>query len=138
MKREILILAGLWFSTAAVLKADDSSRLVFMKADGSVVTVAAKRIEMSFSDGKLLVNDGTDSYELSLADLKSMYFKTDGTTGVDDVSDAASYENAEVQVYAMSGVHVGKYATMSDFTQNASPGIYVVKSKGKTFKTVVK
>ena len=47
--------------------------LTFQKADGTVVSMGVESLTMTFSDGKLLVSNGTDTHTLTVSELSSMY-----------------------------------------------------------------
>ena len=136
MKKRIMMMSCAWLMAMAAVKADTYPYLVFQKTDGTAVTVEAESAEMMFSDGKLVVSSGSQSCEISVAELKSMYFSQSATTGVEPAEAGLGQE--EKHVYTVSGVSLGAYTDLGDFTKGAPSGVYVVKSKEKTYKIMVK
>ena len=120
----------------AVAYADTYPYLTFQKADGSMVSIGVESLTMTFSDGKLIAINGSESQELNVSDLSSMYFSSENATGIKDI--AISDADGEVEVFSIHGVSYGKYSSLQAFTSKATAGVYVVKGNGKTQKIAVK
>ena len=77
--------------------------------------------------------EGTESFTLS--DLSKMYFsqsnETAGIAGTDT-------DNEEISVFTIGGLHMGTFQSVSEAKASIKPGIYVMKTKSKTLKTIVK
>lgn len=133
MKRIFLFLLTVLATLTA--QAYDYPYLVFQTTDGTVTAVAVEALNITSSNGNLVVtnNDGTKTFPLST--LSKMYFSTDGTT---DIDSAQTSDTTEVEVVAASGVSLGKFASFDEARKALEQGVYVVKSKGKTFKISVK
>lgn len=112
------------------------SYLTFQKADGTVVSMGVESLTMTFSDGKLVVSNGSDTQTLTVSELSMMYFSATDATGIKDVPNIAS--NAELEVFDIQGVSLGKFADLKTMKAKAKPGVYVVKANGKTQKIAVK
>lgn len=139
MKKRVVVICCTCLSAMSTMQADTYPYLLFKKADGTAVSVASASVEMTVSDGNLVVSDGVTMQTICLADLKSMAFSADGATAIEGtLSDVSSGSDDKVSIYTTSGVHVGDYGQLSEFTVVASKGVYVVKSKNKTYKTVVR
>lgn len=133
MKRIFLFLLTVLATLTA--QAYDYPYLVFQTTDGTVTAVAVEALSITSSNGNLVVtnNDGTKTFPLST--LSKMYFSTDGTT---DIDSAQTSDTTEVEVAASSGVYLGKFASFDEARKALKQGVYVVKSKEKTFKISVK
>ena len=133
MKRIFLFLLTVLATLTA--QAYDYPYLVFQTTDGTVTAVAVEALNITSSNGNLVVtnNDGTKTFPLST--LSKMYFSTDGTT---DIDSAQTSDTTEVEVVAASGVSLGKFASLDEARKALKQGVYVVKLKEKTFKISVK
>ncbi len=137
MTKKLLFIIGTFCLCGAQAYADDSySHLTFQNSDGTKVSMTASSLTMTFSDGKLIVTNGTDTKELTLADLGSMYFSCDETTGIKEVS--ITDADGEVEAFSLQGVSYGKYASLRSLNGALPAGVYVVKSNGKTQKITVR
>lgn len=135
MKKELLFIIGTCMSGPAA-HADSYPYLTFQKSDGTTVSMESASLVMTFSDGKLIASNGTDSQELTVADLSKMYFSETGATGIQDVDVADA--DGEVEVFSLQGVSYGKFSTVQSFLNTAEPGVYIVKVNGKSQKIMVR
>lgn len=135
MKKRFMFLFPAMLAVAAA-HADTYPYLTFQTADGTTVSIKVESLMMTFSDGKLVVSNGTDSQELTVVDLSSMYFSTSDATGIKEV--AISDADGEVEAFSLQGVSYGKFSNLQAFKGKATPGVYVVKSNGKTQKITVR
>ncbi len=135
MKKELLFIIGTCMS-GPVAHADSYPYLTFQKSDGTTVSMESASLVMTFSDGKLIASNGTDSQELTVADLSKMYFSESGATGIQDVD--VSDADGEVEVFSLQGVSYGKFSTVQSFRNTAEPGVYIVKVNGKSQKIMVR
>ncbi len=119
-----------------VAHADSYPFLTFQKSDGTTVSMESASLVMTFSDGKLIASNGTDSQELTVADLSKMYFSESGATGIQDVD--VSDADGEAEVFSLQGVSYGKFSTVQSFLNTAEPGVYIVKVNGKSQKIMVR
>ncbi len=67
--------------------ADDYEHLTFERSDGTKVSITAVGSVITFTDELLNVVNGSESYQLSLADLSKMYFTAGGSFLMGDVND---------------------------------------------------
>lgn len=134
MKRILLIITVL-LATLSV-QARVYPYLSFQKSDGAVWSVGVESLLMTFENGMLHVTNGTEAHDLEVKDLSRMFFSETSVTGMEKL--ASSVDNGPVEVYTVSGIHVGRYADMQHFRQGSAKGVYVVKENGTTVKTVVK
>ncbi len=133
-----MLIAAMGMLASAVSAASSVSYpyFTFQTADGTLTSVDASSLTMTITGGKLMVSNGNENYEFSVADLSKMYFSAEKTGGVDDVLSSA--DDAPKEVYSVSGVHVGTYTDVATLTSSLQPGMYIVKSNGKTQKIAVK
>lgn len=134
MKRILLIIAVL-LATLSV-QARVYPYLSFQKSDGTVWSVGVESLQMTFENGILHVTQGSETYDLEVKDLNRMFFSETSVTGMEKLTTSA--DDGPVEVYTVSGLHVGRYADMQHFRQSSAKGVYVVKENGTTVKTVVK
>ncbi len=108
-----------------VARADGYAYLTFETADGARASVAVESLALSISGTTLTA--GTQSFNLS--NLTKMYFSNaDETTGIEEVTDATLDEAAEI--YDLRGRTVSR--------EQMKNGAYIVKTKQKTYKIVVR
>lgn len=108
--------------------------MTFLAADGSVRSVPADGLSMSFADGGLLVSSSDGSFEITVADLVRFYFS-------DDMSAVSSVraEGAEaVDAYSPAGVPFGRFASGKEAALTLPSGLYILKSANRSSKIIVK
>lgn len=134
MERILLIITVLL--AALSVQARVYPYLSFQKSDGTVWSVGVESLQMTFENGMLHVTNGSETHDLEVKDLSRMFFSETSVTGMEKLN--SSVDNGPVEVYTVSGIYVGRYADMQHFRQSPAKGVYVVKEKGTTVKTVVK
>lgn len=123
MKKIFLLLVALMSMSAA--QADNYSYLTFEMTDGAKASVAVESLTLTISGTTLMA--GTQSFTLS--NLSKMYFtNADETTAIEEMTSDALDEATEF--YDLQGHQVSR-------TQ-MTKGVYIVKTKSRTFKMVVK
>mgnify|MGYP004451793969 FL=1 len=132
MKRTLISMLTLLAVTAA--SADNYSYLAFQTADGSTRSIGVESLEMTFSDGKLIASNGTESLEISVADLSRMFFSSEATA----IKDISLDADSPVKVYTVEGVCVGSYDSMASASANMGKGVYIVKGEKTTHKITVR
>ena len=112
-------------------QAEDYAYLTFETTDGAKASVAVEGLTLSISETTLTV--GTQSF--TLTNLSKMYFSTtdESTTGIESISIETLDEATDI--YDLSGKKIvnGKWSN-----GKLPHGVYIVKTKSKTFKMVVK
>lgn len=132
-----LLFSLLFIAASLTANAYDYPYLAFEKSDGTVTTVAVESLTMTVSGGQLVATNGDGSLSFTLSELSKMYFSSTPT----GISDVAAAGEEEVEVFSVSGMSLGKYATASDATRackTMKQGIYVLKSKSNVLKIAVK
>ncbi|WP_293490470.1 hypothetical protein [Prevotella sp.] len=132
MKRTLISMLTLLAVTAA--SADNYSYLAFQTADGSTRNIGVESLEMTFSDGKLIASNGTESLEISVADLTRMFFSSEATA----IKDISLDKDSPVKVYNVEGVCVGSYDNMASASANMGKGVYIVKGEKTTHKITIR
>ena len=136
-----LVLSTVLLAGTLVADADDYAYpyLVFQTAGGTEQSVAVDNLRITFGNGQMAVNSNDGTILLALADLGKMYFSqtaagSGGTTGVE----ALPTDGGQVEVYSTGGMFLGRFDSVAKAQQQLKRGVYVMKTTGKTFKTVVK
>ena len=99
--------------------------LTFEMTDGAKVSVALSSLTLTINGNTLTAGSQT----FTLSNLSKMYFSnTDETTGIEETTSATLEEDAEI--YDLQGHRIAK--------EQMTKGVYIVKTKSKTQKIVVK
>lgn len=127
---------ALWtfFVLAAITtcRAQSFEYLTFEKTDGTLVSVRAEGLTLTFSGNNLVSSDGTT---IPLSSLNKMFFtETSGiASSVKDIPEGA------IEAYTPSGIHVGSFGNTKEAIQSLPKGFYVFKDiKGTILKTVIR
>lgn len=123
MKKFFLLLTILVGTLTA--QAEDYAYLTFETTDGAKASVAVADLTLTISGTTLTA--GTQSFTLS--NLSKMYFSnTDETTGIEAITSATLDEDTDI--YDLQGHKVTK--------AQMQKGVYIVKTKNRTYKIVMK
>lgn len=99
--------------------------LTFEMTDGAKVSVAISSLTLTINGNTLTAGSQT----FTLSNLSKMYFSnTDETTGIEEMTSATLEEATEI--YDLQGHRIAK--------EQMTKGVYIVKTKSKTQKIVVK
>jgi len=123
--KKLLVLLTMMIGTLAV-HAADYTYLTFETTDGAKASVSVGNLTLSISGTTLTA--GSQSFTLS--NLSKMYFSTadETTTGIQEVTSVALDEATDI--YDLQGHKVTK--------EQMRKGIYIVKTKNRTYKMVVR
>ena len=125
MKKFLLLLTVLVGTLKA--QAGDYTYLTFETTDGAKASVAVEGLSLTISGTTLTAG----SQQFMLSNLSKMYFSTsDETTGISDELRVNSEEFATATFYDLQGKKVDK--------SQLSKGVYIVKTKNRTYKMAVK
>lgn len=99
--------------------------LTFEMTDGTKVSVATSSLTLTFSGNTLTVGSQT----FTLSDLSRMYFSTsnESTTGIEEI---ASLDDEDAEIYDLQGHQIQK--------EQMRKGVYIIKTKNRTRKILVK
>ena len=123
--KKLLVLLTMMIGTMAV-HAADYAYLTFETTDGAKASVSVENLTMTISGTTLTA--GSQSFTLS--NLSKMYFSTsdETTTGIEEITNAALDEATDI--YDLQGHKVTK--------EQMRKGVYIVKTKNRTYKIVVR
>jgi hypothetical protein len=124
MKKLLSIL--LMMAAALTTQAADYPYLTFVTTDGAKASVSVSSLTLTVSGTTLTA--GSQSFTLS--NLSKMYFSTsdETTTGIEEITNAALDEATDI--YDLQGHKVTK--------EQMRKGVYIVKTKNRTYKMVVR
>ena len=88
-------------------------------------------LEMTVSDGKLVVRSGADGETFDLSTLTKMYFSDAAVVSINDV-EAGKVQS--VSIHDLSGRLVGCYPSLDVARESLPKGVYVAKQGNKNFK----
>ena len=124
MKNIILLLTVLAGTMTA--QADSYTFLTFETTDGAKASVSVEKLVLTISGTTLTAG----SQQFTLSNLSKMYFSTsdETTTGIEEITNAALDEATDI--YDLQGHKVTK--------EQMRKGVYIVKTKNRTYKMVVR
>jgi hypothetical protein len=123
--KKIYLLLMMVMAGAQSLRAADYTYLTFETTDGAKASVEVSSLTITVSGNTLTVGSQT----FALSNLLKMYFSNaDETTAIEEIT--AETLDGAVDVYALQGHKVSK--------DQLRKGIYIVKSKSRTYKMMVK
>lgn len=136
MKR--LLLGSLLLLGSIAAKAYDFPYLTLKNIDGTTQTLSVDGLVITFADGRLVVGSGDKAFVV--ADLSLMLFSQTGTADVvTGIETADTYGGQEaVEVFSVRGMSMGKFDSVAEARKALRPGVYVMKTASRTFKTTVK
>lgn len=140
---------------AGALQAADYGYLALRQADGTLTTLAADGLRITFADGQLLATQGTQTATLPLSSLDAMYFTTQATTAIASARSASpsvrvsgssvvvsAREGAEASLHRLDGVRVARLTASGSGAEtlgaNLQAGVYIVKVDGQTSKIIIR
>ena len=123
--KKLVVFLTMMMGTLAI-HAADYTYLTFETTDGAKASVSVGNLTLSISGTTLTA--GSQSFTLS--NLSKMYFSIsdETTTGIEEITNAALDEVSEI--YDLKGHKVSK--------EQMCKGVYIVKTKSRTYKMVVR
>ena len=123
--KKLVVFLTMMMGTLAI-HAADYIYLTFETTDGAKASVSVGNLTLSISGTTLTA--GSQSFTLS--NLSKMYFSTsdETTTGIEEITNAALDEATDI--YDLQGHKVTK--------EQMRKGVYIVKTKNRTYKMVVR
>jgi len=123
--KKLVVFLTMMMGTLAIYAAD-YTYLTFETTDGAKASVSVENLTMTISGTTLTA--GSQSFTLS--NLSKMYFSTsdETTTGIEEITNVALDEVTDI--YDLQGHKVTK--------EQMRKGVYIVKTKNKTYKMVVR
>lgn len=131
--RKILLLGAVACISLTAMAADFPT-LTFEMTDGSFKTLDSENLSMTFQDGNLLATNKDGVFQAPVSGISKFYFSS-GAQAVDGIeADAGS----KVNVFSTTGVFMGSFDSIETARTSLSPGLYIMRTGSKNFKTVVK
>ena len=123
MKKIVIIMMAL--VGALTVQAEEYAYLTFETTDGAKASVDVSSLTLTVSGNTLTAGSQT----FTLSNLSKMYFSnTSETTAIEEITTATLDEAADI--YDLQGHKVTK--------DQMKRGVYIVKTKSKTYKMIVK
>ena len=124
MKKLFLLLTVL--VTTLTAQAEGYTYLTFETTDGAKASVSVENLTLTINGTTLTAG----SQQFTLSNLSKMYFSTsdETATGIEEIT-SASIEEA-TDIYDLQGHKVSK--------EQMRKGVYIVKTKSRTYKMVVR
>ena len=123
MKKIVIIMMAL--VGALTVQAEEYAYLTFETTDGAKASVDVSSLTLTVSGNTLTAGSQT----FTLSNLSKMYFSnTSQTTAIEEITTATLDEAADI--YDLQGHKVTK--------EQMKRGVYIVKTKSKTYKMIVK
>ena len=124
MKKLFLLLTVL--VTTLTVQAEGYTYLTFETTDGAKASVSVENLTLTISGTTLTAG----SQQFTLSNLSKMYFSTsdETATGIEEITSASIKEATDI--YDLQGHKVSK--------EQMRKGVYIVKTKSRTYKMVVR
>ena len=129
MKKIVLLLMTLVGGGLAVQAEDSYTYLTFETTDGAKASLPVSSLTLTISGNTLTA--GSESFTLS--NLSKMYFSNDDqTTAINEIdySQTDDLLSESTDIYDLQGHKISK--------EQMRKGIYIIKTKSKTYKMIVK
>lgn len=119
--------------SALTTSAEGFPYLTFELTDGSKVSVDVTQLTLAISGNTLKAG----SLSFTLTNLSKMYFSNtnETTTGIEDVDEQALSDFGIAEVYDLNGRRILNGSSMKG---RLPQGVYIVKTREKTFKMMVR
>ena len=135
MKR-LLITLIVFAALALSVQAGDYAYLTFRSNDGTEISFSVDHLNITFSNGQLVVVNNETNQALSLSDLNKMYFTNSAVTNIEEAQPVEG--EADVEIFTTAGVSMGRFSSLNQAKQTLPMGVYIVKQSDKTYKIAIK
>ena len=125
MKKRLLTMSVL-AALSGHLMADEFGYMVFTLNDGTMKSITASGLTLSFTDGNLSAKSGNNELTIPLNSLKVMAFSKNCVTAI---GDTMAYDDSE-EIYDLQGHRV----TRAEMRK----GVYIIKTKNRTYKVNIR
>lgn len=125
MKKRLLTMSVL-AALSGHLMADEFGYMVFTLNDGTMKSITASGLTLSFTDGNLSAKSGNNELTIPLNSLKVMAFSKNCVTAI---GETMAYDDSE-EIYDLKGHRV----TRAEMRK----GVYIIKTKNRTYKVNIR
>ena len=125
MKKRLLTMSVL-AALSGHMMADEFGYMVFTLNDGTMKSITANGLTLSFTDGNLSAKSGNNELTIPLNSLKVMAFSKNGVTAI---GDTMADDDSE-EIYDLQGNRV----TRAEMRK----GVYIIKTKNRTYKVNIR
>ena len=128
-----IAMVSLLLVSALTTSAEGFPYLTFELTDGSKVSVDVTQLTLAISGNTLKAG----SLSFTLTNLSKMYFSNtnETTTGIEDVDEQALSDFSIAEVYDLNGRRILNGSSMKG---RLPQGVYIVKTREKTYKMMVR
>ena len=128
-----IAMVSLLLVSALTTSAEGFPYLTFELTDGSKVSVDVTQLTLAISGNTLKAG----SLSFTLTNLSKMYFSNtnETTTGIEDVEEQALSDFSIAEVYDLNGRRILNGSSMKG---RLPQGVYIVKTREKTYKMMVR
>ena len=128
-----IAMVSLLLVSALTTSAEGFPYLTFELTDGSKVSVDVTQLTLAISGNTLKAG----SLSFTLTNLSKMYFSNtnETTTGIEDVDEQALSDFSSAEVYDLNGRRILNGSSMKG---RLPQGVYIVKTREKTYKMMVR
>lgn len=137
MKQLIFIFTALLLCDNAMAD-DEYPYLTFEDSDGSTISISVKSLEITVSNGELIVINSEKSTTLTLLSLSKMYFTTTDITDTSSVDEVIPIKGERAEVLTLSGISMGIFPNVNTARKALPKGIYLIKSNYGTHKMSIR
>ena len=128
----IALLLTAFISSAS---AYDYPYLVFQNSDFTETAVSVESLTLSISGDQIVATNNDGSQSFTLSDLNKMEFSTSTTNVTENTTDES---DPHVEIYNLTGIHLGGFDNIDSATASLQRGIYIVKGVSETYKIAVR
>lgn len=114
--------------------------LVLTDADGKQTALTVNELEITFVNGSLVAKNADGDHTLSLSTLATMQFSETGdeSSDITTLINNGMILNQPADIYSLSGVLLGTYASPTTAKASLSRGLYIIKQGNNTTKISIK
>ena len=134
--KKIMLTLALMMAIAMNAAADNYySYLILENSDGTTLSYVANELEITFSDGNLIVSQNGTATSHPLSSLSKMFF-SNSTSSIQSADEEKTAETGEV--FDLQGRRVAAQMRLADINRQLPKGVYIVKNGEKSVKFTVK
>ena len=124
--------------SSSMLADDEYPYLTFEDSSGSTTSMSVESLEITVSDGSLVVTNSEKSTSLSLTSLSKMYFTATDMTDTSVIEEINLTVDEPVEILSLTGISLGTYSSIETAHLALPYGIYIIKTTSGTHKMSIK